>query len=145
MSLHKLCGGIGVAAGIMATFLGGWDAGLQALLTAMAVDFALGLMVAGVFKRSPKSPNGRLESRAGWKGLCRKIGSLFLVVIAVQLAAASGLTVIRDAVVIAFLANEVISITENLGLMGVPIPKAITNAIDILKSKEEQDHEQIHN
>ena len=94
----------------------------------------------GCLKGPPSPP-----SRAGWKGLCRKIGSLFLVVIAVQLDAASGLTVIRDAVVIAFLANEVISITENLGLMGVPIPKAITNAIDILKSKEEQEHEQIHN
>ena len=55
-----------------------------------------------------------------------------------------GTTVIRDAVVIAFVANETISIVENAGLMGVPIPAAITKAIDVLNAKannEEKEHE----
>ena len=49
---------------------------------------------------------------------------------------AVGTTYIRDAVCIAFIANEVISLVENAGLMGVPIPNVITNAIDVLKKKE---------
>lgn len=53
-----------------------------------------------------------------------------------------GSTFIRDAVVIAFIVNETISIVENAGLMGVPIPAAITKAIDILKQKAEEERQE---
>ena len=48
-----------------------------------------------------------------------------------------GSNFIRDAVVIAFIANETISVIENAGLMGVPIPAVITRAIEVLKEKAE--------
>lgn len=86
---------------------------------------------------SEKTPNGALESRAGWKGLCRKGVTLLVVLVACRLDLLTGANFIRDAVVIAFIANEAISILENAGLMGVPIPVVITRAIDVLKNKAE--------
>lgn len=132
---------IGGAGSALAAAFGGWDSGLSCLLAAMAIDYATGLIVAGVFHNSPKSTNGSLESRAGWKGLFRKGGTLLVLLLAVQLDTVLGTTIIRDGVVIAYIANEVISITENLGLMGVPIPAVIKKAIDILKEKEEKNNE----
>ena len=110
----------------------------------MGIDYATGLMVAGIFHRSAKSETGALESGAGWKGLCRKGVTLLIVIIAHRLDLLLGTTMIRDAVVIAFVANETISIIENAGLMGVPIPAAIVKAIDVLNAKanqEEKEHE----
>lgn len=93
----------------------------------------------GIFHRSAKSETGALESRAGWKGLCRKGMTLLIVIIAHRLDLMLGTTVIRDAVVIAFVANETISIIENAGLMGVPIPAAIVKAIDVLNAKASEE------
>jgi len=73
------------------------------------------------------------------KGLIRKGTMLLFVLIGHRLDMAVGSTYIRDAICIAFIANELLSIVENAGLMGVPIPAAITNAIDILKKKTEQE------
>ena len=50
-----------------------------------------------------------------------------------------GTTYIKDAVIIAFCANELISIVENAGLMGLPIPNVITKAIDVLKEKSNEE------
>ena len=62
-----------------------------------------------------------LESRAGWKGLCRKGMTLLFVLIAVRLDLLMGTNYLRDAVCIAFIANEALSILENAGLMGMPL------------------------
>ena len=104
----------------------------------MAIDYVSGLVVAGVFHNSKKTTSGALESKAGWKGLCRKGMSLLFVLIAYRLDLAIGSNYIRDAVIIGFIVNETISIVENAGLMGVPLPKAINKAIDILTSKSEE-------
>ena len=96
-----------------------------------------GLLVAGVFHNSGKTENGALESRAGWKGLCRKCITLLMVLVATRLDLVTGTNFIRDAVVIAFIANETISIVENAGLMGINIPPAITSAIEVLKKKSD--------
>lgn len=125
-----------LGAAIAAVF-GGWSAGLTTLIIFMAVDYATGLIVAGVFHRSPKSDGGALESRAGWKGLVRKGVTLLIVLIACRLDVMLGVTYIRDAVVIAFIVNESLSILENAGLMGVPIPSAITKAIELLKDNSD--------
>ncbi len=86
-----------------------------------------------VFGKSPKSENGALESRAGWKGLCRKGMTLLYVLIAARLDALMGTEYLRDAVCIGFIANEGLSIIENAGLMGLPLPESICQAIDVLK------------
>ncbi|MFR4029870.1 MAG: phage holin family protein, partial [Coprococcus sp.] len=71
-------------------------------------------------------------------GLCRKGMSLLFVLIAYRLDLAIGSNYIRDAVIIGFIVNETISIVENAGLMGVPLPEVINKAIDILTSKSEE-------
>ena len=115
---------------------GGWSDALITLIIFMSVDYITGLAVAGIFKKSKKSENGALESRAGFKGLCRKGVALLIVLIATRLDIMMNTTYIRNAVVIAFVANEGISIIENAGLMGVPIPSVVKRAIDVLKEKD---------
>ena len=114
---------------------------LQTLIIFMTIDYVTGLMVAGIFNKSTKTKNGALESVAGWKGLCRKGVALLIVLIACRLDLLTGANLIRDAVVIAYCTNEAISIIENAGLMGVPIPTKLTKAIEALKSKEDDDNE----
>lgn len=123
----------------IASFFGGWDAGLATLLIFMGLDYISGLIVAGVFKNSPKTDTGSLESKAGWKGLCRKCMTLIFVLVAYRLDLVIGTNYIRDAVIIAFIANETISLVENAGLMGLPLPAVITKAIDILQKKTESE------
>jgi toxin secretion/phage lysis holin len=132
---HFLTSALGViGAGIAAAF-GGWGAGMTTLCIFMAVDYVTGLLVAGVFHASKKSESGRLDSRAGFKGLLRKGMILLIVLIAARLDILLNTTIVRDAVVIAFCANEAISIVENAGLMGVPIPAALRRAIEALEQK----------
>ncbi len=133
-----LCLSIGVSGSVVAGLFGGWDAALLTLLIFMAIDYITGLVVAGVFHNSPKTENGNIESKAGWKGLCRKCMTLLFVLVATRLDIMLGAEYIRDGVCIGFIVNETISIIENAGLMGVPIPKQITNAIEVLKKKEDK-------
>ncbi|MBO7241791.1 MAG: phage holin family protein [Methanobrevibacter sp.] len=130
-----ICSISGAVGSTIAYFLGGWDNSIATLLLFMLIDYISGLFVAGVFKKSPKTDTGRLESRAGWKGLCKKGATLFFIVVANRLDIQLGTTYIRDAVCIAFITNELISIVENAGLMGLPIPAVIINTIDLLKKK----------
>ena len=138
MNSRTLCTTVGLIGGALASFFGGWDTALQTLVIFMAVDYITGLIVAGVFHASPKTKTGTLESRAGWKGLCRKGMSLLVVLVACRLDTALGSNFVRDATVIAFICNETISIIENAGLMGVPIPEALTKAVDVLKQRVEK-------
>lgn len=126
---------IGAAGAYIANFFGGWDSALTTLVIFMAVDYITGLLVAIVFHKSPKTETGTLESRVGWKGLCRKGVTLLIVLVACRLDIVAGTNFLRDTAVIAFIVNETLSIIENAGLMGIPIPKAITNVVDTLKNK----------
>ena len=139
MNSRELCTYVGLLGGALATLFGGWDTALQTLVIFMAVDYLTGLLVAGVFHASPKTKTGTLESRAGWKGLCRKGVTLLVVLVACRLDAIIGSSFIRDTVVIAFVCNETISIIENAGLMGIPIPAALTRAVDVLKQRTEKE------
>ncbi len=134
---EMICTIIGVAGSFITKALGGWDAALTTLIIFMVADYLTGLMVAGVFHKSKKTENGALESHVGWKGLCKKGVTLLFVLIAYRLDLALGLDFIRTTVVIGFMANELISIVENAGLMGAPVPKVLLRAIDILTQKAE--------
>lgn len=131
-------GVLGIVGSVIAKYLGGWDAALQTLISFMAVDYFTGLLVAAVFHKSEKTENGRLESRAGFKGLCRKGMTLIMVLVGSLLDELSGTDVIRNAVVIAYCINEAVSIVENAGIMGLPIPSIIRKALEILQNKTEQ-------
>ena len=129
---------VGVIGGFIATMFGGWSEALITLIIFMSVDYVTGLIVAGIFKKSKKSENGALESRAGFKGLCRKGVALLIVLVAVRLDIVMQTSYIKDAVIIAFIANEGISIIENAGLMGIPVPGIIARAIDVLKKNSDE-------
>ena len=124
----------------LAELFGGWDMALQTLMIFMVVDWITGgILLPAVFRKSPKSPNGALESRAGWKGLCRKAMILLYVLVGARLDALMGLDYIRNTVCIGFIINEALSIIENAGLMGIPLPVQIKKAIDILKTTAEKE------
>lgn len=127
-----------IGAAIAAAF-GGWSAALTTLAIFMGIDYLSGIIVAGVFHMSPKTDTGALESRAGFKGLIRKGCILVMVLIGHRLDMIFGGSYIKDGVCVAFIANELISIVENAGLMGVPIPKIIIRAIDTLKKRAEDE------
>ena len=132
-----ICAIWGIAGSAIASLFGGWDAGLATLLIFMTIDYVSGLIVAGVFHTSNKTDTGALESRAGFKGLCRKGMTLLFFFFLYRLDLVIGTNYIRDAVIIAFTANETISLVENAGLMGLPLPAVITKAIDVLQKKVE--------
>ena len=129
---------LGIMGSVFASMFGGWDTALQTLIIFMAIDYITGLVVAGVFQQSNKSKNGGLESKAGWKGLCRKGMTLLIILVAYQLDKTIGSDFIRTAVIIAYISNEAVSIIENAGAMGLPIPDAIKRGIDTLKNKTEK-------
>ena len=128
----------GVAAGVISWLVGGLDTTILALVICMGVDYVTGLIVAGIFHKSPKTPNGGLDSRVGWKGLARKFVTLLIVVVANLMDALLGLGYVRDAVIVGFCANECISILENAGHMGLPIPGVLMRAIEALSAKGEE-------
>lgn len=137
--LAKVCTVIGIIGGLVASWFGGWDGAMSTLIICMSIDFISGLIVAGVFNNSPKTENGALESRASWKGLARKCMTLLFVLVAVRLDMIFGTNYIRDSVIIGYIASEIVSIVENAGLMGVPIPDKIVKAIEILKDRKDKE------
>ena len=132
---ESVCTALGMlGAGVAAAF-GGWDAAMTALLVCISVDYISGSLVALVFHKSNKSETGAYNSSYGLKGLCRKGLMLLFVLVAVRLDALLGADYVRDAVCIGFCSNEVLSIVENLGLAGVPMPQIITAALEQLQKK----------
>ncbi|MDR1664191.1 MAG: phage holin family protein [Clostridiales bacterium] len=127
----------GILASVSLEALGGYDNFLKTLIICMAIDIVSGWVVAAVFKKSAKTESGRLESGAGLKGLLKKGCMLLVIVIAVlldDLMQTGGLT--RDAVVIAFIVNELVSVIENMGLMGIKLPDALTDSVEALRNKK---------
>ncbi|MDD4019374.1 MAG: phage holin family protein [Clostridiaceae bacterium] len=104
------------------------------------MDYTTGILIAAVWQKSSKSKTGALESRAGFKGLVRKGLILLVVLIGVQLDAILGLQAFcRTAIVLFFCGNEGLSIVENLGIMGLPLPGFVKTKFEQLKAKGNPD------
>ena len=135
---NSICIGIGLVGGVIASALGGADKLLVALIICVGIDYFSGLVVALIFKNSPKTETGGAQSNAGFKGLIKK-AFIFLIIVVVNqvdiILGAGGF--MRNAAIIGFVSNECISLIENVGLMGMKLPPAVTDAIDILKKKSE--------
>lgn len=130
---EMICTAVGLLGAAAAWLFGGWDAALLGLIVCMSADYISGSIVALVFHRSRKTANGAYDSGYGLKGLCKKGLMLLFVTVAVQADRLLGADYVRDAACIGFCVNEILSIVENLGLAGVPLPKAITNALEQLR------------
>lgn len=113
--------------------LGGWDAALEVLVWMMVADYITGFLVAGLWQSSNKSETGALDSKAGFRGICKKVAMLGLVGLGVLLDDAMGSSYIRAAIMFFFIGNEGLSLLENLGLMGVPFPAFLRRALEALR------------
>ena len=123
--------------GLTSGLLGGFDKMLQALILFMLVDYFTGLSVAFIFKTSPKTESGGASSKIGFKGLTKKVVMILLIMVVVQADAVLGTNnFFRQAAIWGFLANEMLSIIENAGLMGLKLPQSFTKAVDVLSKKE---------
>lgn len=129
---------LAVAGSALANALGGWDAALKVLVALMVADYITGVLVAALWQRSNKSETGALDSKAGFKGICKKGMILLLVWLGVLLDQAMGAAYIRTAVVLFFIGNEGLSLLENLGLMGVPFPATLENMLEALRKKGDE-------
>ena len=117
----------GIATALIFVF-GQIDIALIVLLIAIALDYFTGIAKAYI--------TGELNSHAGLKGIVKKIGYLALVAVAVIIDRVTGQTgAIRTLVMYYFVANECLSIIENCGKMGLPIPKVLVDKLEQLKEE----------
>ena len=110
-----------VAGGIGGFLFGAWDLPLKILLTAMVLDYISGMLKAFYL--------GEVSSKVGYKGLIKKVGILFTIVVANLTDLILGLTIFRSAICVFFCMNELVSVLENVSLIGVPIPDILTNKL----------------
>ncbi|MGX1461723.1 toxin secretion/phage lysis holin [Bacillus thuringiensis] len=112
-------------------FFGEWDTAFQILLTLVMIDYITGMIAAGY--------NGELKSKVGFKGIAKKLMLFLLVGVAVQLDTIMGInSTIREATIFFFIGNELLSILENCGRLGIPLPDVLYNAVHILNSKNKK-------
>ena len=136
--MNRIYLALGVIGSVIAGFFGGWTQACHTLVIFMGIDYVSGIAVAGIFKKSSKTKSGALSSKYCWQGLAKKIMTLIFVGIGYQVDLLIGTTYLKDCICIAFIANELISIIENAGLMGIPIAKVLSNAVDVLKVKAKE-------
>ena len=110
-----------IVGGIGGFLFGKWDLPLQILLTAMVLDYISGMLKAVYL--------GEVSARVGYKGLIKKVGILFTIVVANLTDVVLGLTIFRSAICMFFCMNELISVLENVSLLGVPIPEFLTTKL----------------
>ena len=133
---EKAVRGLAACGGAIAGMLGGWDPLLRVLVTLMAADYITGLLVA-VMGKSAKTEYGGLSSKVGAMGLARKGLMLMVVLVAALMDSVmgTGSAMCRDAACWFYIANEGISILENVGLAGAPYPAKLKQ---LLGQKQEE-------
>lgn len=124
-----ICSLLGTIGYLFIYLVGGWDVALQCLVVAIALDYISGLMKAYI--------NKTLSSRIGMRGLIKKLGLLIIVMVGTLVDRTTGNTgAVRTLVIYYFVANEGLSILENLGQAGIPIPQSVKKALKALKNQE---------
>lgn len=119
----------GIGMGFVTVLLGGWDTALEILLVCMALDYLTG--VAAAFKTKT------LKSSTGYEGLVRKATIFLVVILAAQIDRLTGNPsgMFRSMTAMFFCANEALSVVENVGELGIPLPSFITKALMKLKDQ----------
>lgn len=124
-----ICSLLGTIGYLFIYLVGGWDVALQCLVIAIALDYISGLMKAYI--------NKTLSSKIGMRGLIKKLGLLIIVMVGTLVDRTTGNTgAVRTLVIYYFVANEGLSILENLGQAGIPIPQSVKKALKALKNQE---------
>ncbi|MCU5063158.1 phage holin family protein [Bacillus cereus] len=113
-------------------FFGGWDAILKILVILAVIDYITGIIAAGY--------KGELKSKVGFKGISKKVVIFLLIGVAAQLDFVLGSnSAVREATIFFFMGNELLSILENAGSIGIKLPTVLTNTVEILIDKEKQE------
>lgn len=123
-------GSITSAIGAVLTYFVGWNDALEALLTLMVIDYATGLLAAYI------NPMLKLDSHKGFRGICKKIVIILLIVLAHELEKATGVPAVQSVVVWFFIGNEGLSIIENSAKAGVPVPEKLRKTLEQLSSEK---------
>lgn len=118
--------------------LGGWDTHLTVLIAFMIIDFILGVLCA-ILSKSNKTKNKNLNSSIMVIGIIKKVGMLICVIIGNYCDILFNVNICRNCVIISFILNELLSCIENLGIIGIPMPKVFNKIIDMLKERENND------
>lgn len=108
---------------LVTALLGGWDKALEILLIVMALDYLTG--VASAFKTKTVS------SSEGFMGLLKKASIFLIVILAAQIdrVTGNGSSLFRNCTAFFFVANDALSILENVGELGVALPGSLKNAL----------------
>lgn len=139
---EKICAGLGMLGGMLAAALGGWDTGSPGAAVSDGGGFLHRAGECGSV--SPFAENRRRQAgqpalfpgrvpQGGDAGICGRCHAMDLLLES---------TFLRSAVLIGFCASEVISLTENAGCMGLPLPAAWKNAVSLLNRKSETDSQE---
>lgn len=121
---------VGLGGGLASFLFGGWSVLLQVLVIFIVLDYIFGVLTAAHL--------GELSSKIGFRGIAKKVMILLLVAVAHSIDTVMGDThLVRDAVIFFYIANELLSIIESAGRVGLPIPDALKKAVDNLQQKGE--------
>jgi toxin secretion/phage lysis holin len=121
---------VAVGGSLVTYLLGGWSALVQILVTFVVIDYITGVLAAAI--------RGKLNSNIGLKGIAKKVFIFVIVACGHLVDGAMGTAdIVRDAAIYFYMANELLSILENAGEIGLPVPDILKNAIERLKGKEQ--------
>ena len=139
--LVKVLAAIG---GAVAGAFGGFDTMMIVLVAFMVIDYVTGLLVAWMGK-SIKTETGHLDSKVGFIGLCKKCLMLIFVLMAALLDRAMGTdaAIFRSMVIWFYIANEGLSLLENMSLAGVPFPKKIKRLLGQKLDEDEKEEQDV--
>lgn len=128
----KIQTAITLLGGWLGYFVGGWDGMLIALVVLMALDYITGVMCA--------IADHKLSSSVGFKGICKKVFILMLVGVAniVDVHVVGSGSALRAAVICFYLSNEGVSILENAGHIGLPIPEKLKVVLEQLHGRSDE-------
>lgn len=108
---------------------------LLILIVLMIIDLIVGFLISAIWQKSSKTYSGKLSSSVMFKGIVKKFFTLVIVVIAFQLDKLLVMNVIRHIVIISFIVEEILSITESIVITGIKIPRIVTKALDVLEKE----------
>lgn len=134
---------IAALGGLVVGMFGGWTPGSRVLVILMAVDYFTGLGCA-LTGHSAKTESGHFWSKVAFLGLLKKGVIMLVILVAAQLdqvmGGGEGVTLFRSAAEFFYIASEGLSIVENAGLLGVPVPKGIRQALEVLRDKNDTEN-----
>jgi len=136
---NKVVKALATVGGAIAGIFGEWSILMTILAASMVLDYISGVLVAA-FGKSLKSEGGHLDSKVGFVGLAKKALIIMIVLLATLLDKALGAEamVFQTATVCYYIANEGISVVENAGLMGLPVPEVVKRALEQMREKKNE-------